>query len=190
MYITVLPPGRGLKERARWWLGVIGHITGVGAGAVTAAFTWFGIGRLFGGLTTVAVGMIAVGMGLAGSKLMPLRVFSSPWRIPQTWRRLGSVGYPTVFGYCLGLGLLTALSSSALYVVIAFGLAALSLPSVLLVFAAFALGRMLGPLALSVLATFGTDEADALERLEERSLWAGPLEAVALLTYGLVTLFG
>lgn len=190
MYITVLPPGRGLKERAVWCLGVIGHLVGVLAGATVAAFAWFGLGLLVGPLTTVAVGVIAVVVGLVESRLLPLRLFSSPWRIPQSWRSLGPVGYPTVFGFCLGLGLLTALSSPALYAVIAFGLAALSLPGVLVVFGAFGVGRVIVPLVLAMLAPFGTDEADALMRMEDRSLWAGPVEAVALLGFGLVTLLG
>ena len=53
MYITVLPPGRGLVARLAWITGLVAHLLGIGLGPLTAQ-------------VLVTAGLLCVALHLAG----------------------------------------------------------------------------------------------------------------------------
>jgi hypothetical protein len=82
---------------------------------------------------------------LAGSlsalKLSPLKLEGSQWRVPLEWGAWGRTPHSLAFGFALGTGVLTKLSSPGLFAVFAWTVVAHSLIEAWLPFLAFAVGR-------------------------------------------------
>jgi hypothetical protein len=95
----------------------------------------------------LALVLAPVAAGLGG-----IRLEGSPWRVPQSWSGLGPVGYATAFGAALGTGAVTALSSPAAYVLLAWLLTGPGPVAAAAVAAAYAAGRAAPLLGIAAVA--------------------------------------
>lgn len=101
----------------RWKANVALFVVALAAGSVTLGAILSGIGswikppEIVVGVTAVIAGAMAAGV--------LLNIPSSRWRVPRSFSMFGEGPFVLLFGFALGLGVLTALPSFGFYVLIA-----------------------------------------------------------------------
>lgn len=149
------------------------------AGSSLLAAAIFFSGEAAGHAPPLAVAVaaaICLPFVLSGSS----RLVESPWRIPRSWARFGSVPYAVLFGSILGVGFLTALPSISFYVVVVATLSATSWKYAFVVLAAFALGRIVPVPIVGLSGVSRERQFRTTERLQSVARRLGGVE-VALL---------
>ncbi len=139
------PPGRGIG-RIEWVAGMLAYLVALPLGAFLTAAVVYLIGRTFGHAPNQVVAGTALLAALASGGF--IRLPQSPWMVPKSWARFGPGLYAGLFGFSLGVAVLTALPSPGFYVLLAHGEVTSDWARVLPVFAAFGLARGL-PLVFS-----------------------------------------
>jgi hypothetical protein len=165
-----------------WAGGVAVHPIGLVLGALITGAFGFGLGMLLHPplwtLSVLAIPLAVISAGLAGVKLE-----GSPWRVPGKWSRMGHILDSGVFGVMVGMGVATALASPALYLLLAWSVAAPSWAAVWPVFLAFGLGRALPFLTLALRAyRRGTDVGEELDEMTALTPRLGLVEAALLVS--------
>jgi len=95
-----------------------------------------------------------------------IRMPVSPgWRVPRSWARFGYVRYCALFGWSMGLGVLVARPTLALYGLFAWALIEPSVLLVITVFGVYALARTVP--VVFVIARIRDGQSHPLERVEE-----------------------
>jgi cytochrome c biogenesis protein CcdA len=131
----------------RWKAHVALFAVSLAGGAVTLGATlaligsWMRPPEILVGITAVIAGAMAAG-------LLP-SFPASRWRVPRSFSMFGEGQFVLVFGFVLGLGVLTALPSFGFYVLVAWGLTG-SLYFTLPAFLAFSAGRALPVITAAV----------------------------------------
>jgi hypothetical protein len=183
--VIASPPGWGPWTRPHWTAGVATHVVGLLIGAIGIAWIWWQVGGLVARPPLWALGVLALVLALTVVRVLPLHLEGSPWRVPRSWGALGHAGYSGVFGAALGTGLATALASPALYLLIAWGIAAPSWSAVWPIFLAFGIGRAAPFIAIAVKADRdSSDPFEALERVASKAASLAPAEAFLLAFVG------
>jgi hypothetical protein len=160
----------------------------VPVGAVAAATLWYAVGSVFGHLPLILVALAAALLGLVDLGLPPVRLPSSPWRIPRSWVRFGHPAYSAIFGASLGTGLLTALASPALYAMVLWGTAAHAWADAAIVFVGFAVGRVVPVIGIAADAYLRRKAAADPYVIDAALVPLRALEATALLAFALTVL--
>lgn len=111
----------------------------------------------------------------------------SRWRIPRTWRGLGPTKYAAVFGFILGMGVLTAIPSISFLTLLVWCTSAPAWRDVLLVFVAFGASRSL-PLAIATVRANRRNEIGLVDRVAMSVQRLAALEVVVLTLVGLLLL--
>ena len=145
--VVASPPVRRATSRTTWRVHVGLHVLSLLTGALVLGFVVASIAALAGRLPTAVVGAVAAIAAAASLGVAP-SLPSSPWRVPQSWARLGAAGYSAAFGFVLGLGVVTSLPSAGFAVLLAWAAAA-PWNAVWPVFAAFAAARA-APLLVAI----------------------------------------
>lgn len=178
---------RGANE-SRALVAVVGwHSLGLAIGGLCTGVVAFSIGSLLSFDGRVPLGILAVVLALVAGKVAPIELTGSPWRVPRSLSRRGRRFSAFVFGAYLGTGVLTALSSPAFYLILAWCVAADEWGLIWPVMLAFGVGRAVPMILLSVTArrTEANLQND-VPRAAEVVANLAPVEAVLLLTFSMV----
>ena len=147
------------------------------------------LGRWSGIVPVAPVGVLALLLAPVAAGLGGLRLEGSPWRVPRSWTALGPVGYAGAFGLALGTGVLTALTSPAAYVLLAWLATGPSGTAALAVALAYAAGRTVPVLVIAAVARRrDTHPAELVAAAGARIPRLGAVEAAVLVATGLVLL--
>src|SRR4051794_8835869 len=173
MLSSITPLGeRGRNNR--WWLTVVAYIAGSAVGGATIGAVFGALGTLLPRWPKAALGALAVAalLGLlAELGVGGLRLPTNHRQVNERWLDTyrGWV-YGVGFGFQLGLGVATIVTSAATYLTIAAALLVHSVAGGLAIGATFGLGR-----ALPVLLTATARHPAGLQHLHRRSeRWHGP----------------
>lgn len=173
------------------WIGrLFSHVVGLFVGALGMAVVLYTVFLIVPHPPRWAFAAVAAALALVAAGLVPVELAGSPWRVPQSWTRLGGYGYPAAFGVALGVGLATRLSSPGMYALVAWATVVPGWTGIWPVFAGYAAGRALPFLVVAVLSarrhTYAADQVPAVSRAT-RSLAAAEvfvLGLVAVATLG------
>lgn len=146
----IAPPPVRRHER-EWWMRIGAYATTVPAGAVSAGFLLHLAGRVFWHTPMPVIGVLALVTAMIGSGILPVRLPSSRWLVPDSWARFGQTAFSGLFGAALGLHVLTSISSNGSYFLLAWATTAAPWSSVWPVFFTFGVARSL-PLVLIAFA--------------------------------------
>jgi hypothetical protein len=153
-------------------------VAGVFAGALAVGVLLYATFATVANPPEWAFAALTAALALVTAGLIPIHLDGSPWRVPQSWHRLGPVGYPAAFGVALGTGFATQLSSPAAYLVLVWPTVAPGWTQIWPVFAAFAAGRALPFLAVAIRsAQRRSYPADQLEPIATATRSLPPVEA-------------
>lgn len=101
-----------------------------------------GVGTHIDGAFRTGLLIVLAGIYLLNSLTsMAIEVPSASWQVPKVWRSLGRSRFSFLFGFFLGLGFVTIVSSWAYYVVLAGALLQSTPLKATAILAAFAVGR-------------------------------------------------
>jgi hypothetical protein len=181
--VIAQPPVWGFKTRFEWLASMIAYVTSMALGAMALA-------------TVIIASSIHAPRGLlvplaflcaiAASEAVHIRLPQSTWRVPQTWGRLGPIGFASSFGFALGIGLLTAVPSPGFYVAIYYALTGPPAGVTFLAFALYAVVRATPLLAVARLSYFRCEHpAHRVQRWSKTASALAPIEAVVLLAFGM-----
>jgi hypothetical protein len=179
MLSSITPLGeRGRNNR--WWLTVVAYIAGSAVGGATIGAVFGALGTLLPRSPKAALGALAVAalLGLlAELGVGGLRLPTNHRQVNERWLDTyrGWV-YGVGFGFQLGLGVATIVTSAATYLTIAAALLVHSVAGGLAIGATFGLGR-----ALPVLLTATARHPAGLQHLHRRTeRWHGPAQRLSL----------
>jgi hypothetical protein len=188
--VTAPPPGWGQWNRTSWRRGLAAYALGTLLGAAAAAGIWYALGTPVH-LPRWLLGLLMILLALVTARLLPLRLPSSPWRVPRSWGVLGHVAYSAVFGAALGTGLATALPSAGLFAMIGWSLTTPGWAMVWPVFLAFGLARALPTLLIAARAARrGIDPETALDQAMTATTFLRPAECLLLAALAVALLTG
>ena len=188
MLTSITPLGeRGRGNR--WGVTVAAYVVGCLLGGATTGLVLGAAGALLPVLPALVVGGL-VCLAAAAADLAPGRVPGGRRQVDEDWlaRYRGWV-YGAGFGYQLGLGVVTVVTSAATYAVLALALLTQSPTAGLLVGAVFGAARSLPALLLHRVDSHG-DIRSLAAALEDRSAAVARATAGALLVGGAVLLGG
>jgi hypothetical protein len=87
-------------------------------------------------------GVIVLGAVVSAALVLGYRPAGSPWRVPASWQRLGHVQFAALFGFSLGLGVATSLSSVGFVVLVLLAATSSDLGHAAIIGVGFAIGRL------------------------------------------------
>ena len=190
MLSSIHPLGERSRNQ-RWWLTVTAHIVGSAAGGAAMGLVAAALGRAIGivagaaGLDSLEVaradvGLAAVAAVAVGVDLVRRRPPSPLHRqVDETWlHRYRGWVYGLGFGFQLGAGVLTIVTSASVYVVVAVAAMSASATVGLVVGTVFGTVRGLVLLTAAPARTPGALRA-RIDRLERRRVLARPLGVLA-----------
>lgn len=149
----IAPLVQGFRTRRHWIAGLVAYSVCLPAGAMLLAVAAYHLSRLVGTMPLWVVGAAATIAAASGLGWLPIDPPESHWRVPQNWGRFGHVCYAGLFGVVLGLGVLTAVPSFSLYVVIAWVFTGPAWHQVWPIFLGFSIARLLPALLVVMMAT-------------------------------------
>ncbi len=173
MLASIHPLGeRGRNHR--WGVTVAFYVVGSAAGGALTGLAAGGLGAGLGALVPLsarAIGWLATAL-LAAALVLDWRVDLPSWRrqVDESWlQRFRGWVYGLGFGFQLGLGVVTIVSSAALYAVVALSLLTRSPRHGLVIGLTFGLAR-----GLTILAAGSITEPGHLRRFHRRMAAAAP----------------
>lgn len=144
-----------------------------------------------GRLPLQAVGAVVLIAALLGSRVIPVKLPESGWRIPQTWEKFGRTVYAAVFGGILGAGVFTAIPSAGFYALLAWSLAATDWTVVVATFGTFGAVRAFTLVVAAISAKrTGRYPDKELDQLDKSARFALAVEVTLLATVGALLLVG
>lgn len=134
------PPVWGLLHSPRrWWLAISAYVVGMLVGALALAGIMTGIDLTLT-LPRSAGAIAGLALVVPACLVSPMLFPQSRWRIPREWERLGKVRYSAIFGFVLGVAILTAIPAISFYFLIIYALVAGPAAS-MVIFVSFGLAR-------------------------------------------------
>lgn len=166
------PSVRGYRSRSQRMRGIVAYVVAVLSAAMATGLLFFALGRFLWQRPLQIVAFVALGSALISSGLVPVRSPQSPWRIPKSWNRFGPTTFAALFGFVLGLGFLTVVSSSGYYVLLVWAAMSPAWSDVWPAFVAFGAGRVMPLILAAILA--GEPESRQLQRVLQKMRSAAP----------------
>jgi dipeptide/tripeptide permease len=136
----------------------------------------------------LVVGLLALVLA-CGRLIRPDNVAIGGFKVPREWEAWGRGRYLSVFGFLLGMGVITTMPSPVMLVLVAWVWNVDSLAWASITFGIFAVGRLIGTIA-TVLGQGRAqgDVAKAADMVIERMSYLARLEALVTIALGVVVI--
>jgi hypothetical protein len=167
------------------WIGAsLAFALALGFGATALFSAIYLIGRL--GLRPPLWAVILVGAFVGVALVRGYRPTGSPWRVPASWQRWGHTPFAALFGFSLGLGIATSLSSVGFVVLVVRAAMSSDPVNAAMIGVGFAIGRLV-PFLWVVVRTNSRETHQAclharVSRTEQLAMIVRPIEVSVLMS--------